>query len=76
MGPTKDTSLTQGLLCSDYLTFLGTSAGLCGARSGEKLVRPVSGRLGLAVRADTATSPGREVDYRLDYDFLDMCQEL
>ena len=56
VGPTRGGGLGYGLVCGDYLKFLGERTGLCGGGGDREVVLPIRGPLGVALRSGRMAS--------------------
>ena len=56
VGPARGSGLGYGLVCGDYLKFLGERTGLCGDGRDREVVLPIKGPLGVALRSGRLSS--------------------
>jgi len=76
VGPTKEASLGYGLVCSDYIKFLGEKTSVCGGAHDRTMVLPVRGPLGFTFRSDDNHVMGSDVGYSIGYKLLQDCSNV
>jgi len=76
VGPTKGASLGYGLVCADYIKFLGEKTSVCGGARDQLMVLPVRGPLGFTFRSDDNHVMGSDVGYSIGFKLLQDCSNV
>jgi len=76
VGPTKGASLGYGLVCTDYIKFLGEKTSVCGGARDLSMVLPARGPLGFTFRSDDKHVMGSDVGYSIGFKLLQDCSNV
>jgi len=76
VGPAIRSSLGFGLVCTDYIKFLGEKTSVCGSARDQRMVLPARGPLGFTFRSDNTHVMGSDVGYNIGFKLLQDCSNV